>query len=405
MQSIDDNDYNQIDMFWEYESQKESEDDLAQLGTDLIRQAVVSATDWTTETMISQIQKGNIQLSPDFQRRDAWRPARKSRFIESLILGLPVPQIVLATTQSRRGSYLVLDGKQRLLSICQFAANSNDPLFGQLRLSRLEIRRDLNGKTLEDMKSDLSMYDDVSAFENQSIRTIVIKNWPNETFLYHVFHRLNTNSVTLSPQELRQALHPGHFVQFVDQESRTNLALRDILGQAEPDFRMRDTELLIRYLAFKNFMVSYRGNLKAFLDQTCNILNRDWQEREHEIREQLDEFNRIHEAIRSVFGEDSYHKWTGRIFEPRFNRAIFDIMIFAFDDREARQHLINAGPEAISLFKDICINNPDFLSSIEQTTKSMQAVSTRFGVWADILNRNVGTNLPLLSIIDDRLCY
>jgi hypothetical protein len=401
----DDSDYILVDTFWEYESQKESEDDLAQLAPEVIRQAVVSATDWTTETIISQIQKGNIQLSPDYQRRDAWRPVRKSRFIESLILGLPVPQIVLAAAESRRGSYLVLDGKQRLLSICQFAAKENDPRFEQLRLSRLDIKRELNGKTLEDMKLDLSMYDDVAAFDNQTIRTIVIKNWPNETFLYHVFHRLNTNSVTLSPQELRQALHPGKFVQFINEASKTNPAIRDILGLSEPDFRMRDTELLIRYLAYKNFMIHYRGNLKAFLDQTCNVLNGEWQNREHEVKAQIDEFNQIHDAIRKVFGEDSYHKWTGNMFEQRFNRAIFDIMIFAFDDRKSRQQLICSGSVVIKLFKNLCVSNVEFLNSIEQTTKSMHAVKTRFSVWADVLNRNLGVNLPLLKNNNENLYY
>jgi len=82
--------------------------------------AVVSGTDWTTETVVSQLKRGNIQLDPRFQRRDAWKRDRKSRFIESLIVGLPIPQIVLAESKRDRGKFIVLDGKQRLLSILQF---------------------------------------------------------------------------------------------------------------------------------------------------------------------------------------------------------------------------------------------------------------------------------------------
>jgi hypothetical protein len=76
---------------------------------------VVSGTDWTTETILNQLVRENIKLNPRFQRRDAWDVTRKSRFIESLILGFPIPQIVLAADEKERGKFVVLDGKQRLL--------------------------------------------------------------------------------------------------------------------------------------------------------------------------------------------------------------------------------------------------------------------------------------------------
>src|SRR5699024_7772964 len=97
--------------FIEDEDQRETEEDIVGLDQALFSSAVVSGNDWTTETLINQINKGNILLNPDFQRRDAWDKKRKSRFIESLILGLPIPQIVLAESKERRGSYIVLDGK------------------------------------------------------------------------------------------------------------------------------------------------------------------------------------------------------------------------------------------------------------------------------------------------------
>lgn len=393
------------DRFWEYESQKESADDLSELSASAIRQAVVSATDWTTETIISQIRKNNIMLSPDFQRRDAWRTIRKSRFIESLILGLPVPQLVLAEVKKRRGTYIVLDGKQRLLSICQFASGDSNNEFEQLRLSGLDIRKDLNGKTLSEMRLDLSLTDDVTAFENQSIRTVVIKNWPSESFLYHVFLRLNTNSVTLSPQELRQALHPGSFTTFVENASRTSPPLRDILGQDQPDFRMRDTELLIRYIAFRNFILNYRGNLKAFLDQSSKILNDEWEQRENEIQNQTTELGIIHKAVRSVFNEDAYHKWNDNIFENRFNRAIFDIMLFAFRERSNRDILVENSIQVINTFKKICSENPDFMNSISQTTKSMESTATRYRLWAEALNQELSLQLPLLYVVEGRLIF
>ena len=89
--------------------------------------AVVQGTDWTTETLVGQLQRGNIILNPRFQRRDAWQRPRKSKFIESLIVGLPIPQIVLAESKTERGKFIVIDGKQRLLAILQFWGYGEGP--------------------------------------------------------------------------------------------------------------------------------------------------------------------------------------------------------------------------------------------------------------------------------------
>ncbi|MDF3731776.1 DUF262 domain-containing protein, partial [Enterobacter hormaechei] len=175
---------------------------------------------------------------------DAWDKSRKSNFIESLILGLPIPQLVLAERKNQRGAYIVLDGKQRLLSIRQFAAEKDDLVYESLKLSGLAIRADLKGKNVHDLRENADYYNDVAAFENQPIRTVVIKNWPSEEFLYHVFLRLNTGSVQLAPQELRQALHPGSFVSYIDSVAPENEAIKSILKLKKPDFRMRDNELL-----------------------------------------------------------------------------------------------------------------------------------------------------------------
>src|ERR1035437_9473823 len=75
---------------------EEGEDDLGTLGQKIFDEAVIAATDWTAETLLSQLRQGHILLNPHFQRREAWTPGRQSKFIESLFLGLPVPQLVLA---------------------------------------------------------------------------------------------------------------------------------------------------------------------------------------------------------------------------------------------------------------------------------------------------------------------
>ena len=389
--------------FFEDENQLESDEDIAKLDQKSFSSSVVSGNDWTTETLINQINKGNILLNPTFQRRDAWDKKRKSKFIESLVLGLPVPQVVLAESKDRRGSYIVLDGKQRLLSIRQFAASDEDSTYEKLKLSGLEIRDDLKGKSLECLRKQGEYFDDLSAFENQPIRTVVIKNWPNEDFLYHVFLRLNTGSVPLSPQELRQALHPGSFVSFLDEASSDSEALRDILKLKRPDFRMRDAELLLRYFAFCNYLDQYSGSLKKFLDDTCKTLNSEWSESEKIIGDQLNGFQLAHERLKQVFGDNQYKKWNGSNYETRFNRAIFDIMTLSFRHQEVRERSIGKEQEMEDLFKQLCAQNRAFLSSIESTTKSLTATHARISIWFEHVNNILGTTLPVPQLVENRI--
>lgn len=396
--------YSQDEQFTEIPNNDEDLKDLPHINSTTVSQAVVNATDWTTETILNQINKGNIILNPNFQRRDAWQPSRKSKFIESLILGLPIPQIVLAESKERKGSYIVIDGKQRLLSIRQFAAEKGDESYSQLKLTDLDIRRDLEGKSLSDLKGDPYLFEDLSSFENQTIRTVVIRNWKDENFLYTVFLRLNTGSLPLSPQELRQALHPGPFIDFIDLKSVESKALREILKTSKPDFRMRDVELLVRYYAYQNFLPEYSGNLKLFLDTTCEKLNKSWVTKELDIRAQGDNFEAAYEATCSIFGvRNAFKKWIGDSYERRFNRAIFDIMMFYFADPHIRRKAIDSKNDVEHLFKNLCSNRQDFLDSIEQTTKSLESNSRRISIWGDGLRDALEMDFHVPRLIDGRI--
>jgi len=364
--------------------------------------AVLSATDWTTETIISQINKGNIQLDPKFQRREAWNADRKSRYIESLILGMPIPQLVLAESKIKRGAYIVIDGKQRLLSIRQFAADTTDTVFKPLRLTGLGNSA-VNGKNLADLISDPLLKDELSTFENQSIRTVVIKGWTNEKFLYQVFLRLNTGSVALSPQELRQALHPGPFLDYTDQRSADSEALRDLLSSNKPDFRMRDVELLVRYYAFQNFFARYSGDMKGFLDITCQTLNTSWPSVENELRRQGDEFEVAYSATRLIFDNHPFRRWTGTYYQKPYNRAIFDIMMFFFANKEIRESAIDNKEAVESAFKHLCIEDTEFAKSIEVSTKSMNATYARFSTWSDVLRRILPIPVPEVNLVEKRI--
>ncbi len=382
----------------------EGEEDLNAESLQRVTQAVVSSTDWTAETILRQLERGNIKLNPSFQRRDAWRPPGKSRFIESLILGLPIPQLVLAEDKRQKGSYIVIDGKQRLLTLRQFSSEKGDPQYSQLRLRGLEIRKDLNGKSLRDLEADPSFSEEVSAFQNQTIRTVVIRAWPNEDFLYLIFLRLNTGSVRLSAQELRQALHPGDFVQYVDETSGRLPGLRKIFNSSEPDFRMRDAELLVRYFAFRNFLPAYRGNLKQWLDETCEVLNQAWATRKDELEQQTDDLQSAIDATYKIFGQkDAFRKWEGTRYERPFNRAVFDIMVFYFSQAAIRRRAESSHIQVQSDFKKLCSSDSGFMESLTATTKSLDATGYRLSTWGRVLRRRLNKPFAIVELVENTL--
>jgi hypothetical protein len=375
----------------EPDAQGETEEDL---GVSDVSRAVVTATDWTTETILSQLRRGNIELNPRFQRRDAWGDDRKSRFIESLFLGMPTPQLVLAERRGSRGSFLVIDGKQRLLTLRRFAARDDDE-FEPLPLHGLDIRSDLNGETLLSLQDDDDRTDDLNEFDNQTIRTVVVRNWPDEDFLYHVFLRLNTGSLPLSPQELRQALHPGPFVDFADDRSEESIPLREALGIDRPDFRMRDVELMIRFIGFALFLVDYRGNLKVFLDETCERLNSEWPMREGEVNGLADALDQAITTTREIFGENAFRRFAVDRFEGRFNRAVFDIMAYYFRHEEIAANARSQAQPVIAAFKDLSVNNLEFAEAVQSTTKSVKATHDRLAIWGGSLADALGAATPV----------
>jgi hypothetical protein len=366
--------------------------------------ASVSATDWTIETIVQQMRKGRIDLNPKFQRRAAWTNPIKSRFIESAILGFPIPQVVLAERQDRQGHFLVIDGKQRLLALRQFYAVSGDEAddgFDPLRLTGLSILKDdLQGSTIGDLEGQPN--DLFDAFENHTIRTVVIRNWETEDFLYTLFLRLNTGSVPLSPQELRQALVPGEFVDFVDLASGESLGLRRLLGNSGPDRRMIDAEMMVRFLGFRLSVVEYRGNLKLFLDSVCGTLNDRWGDTGDLVRAELGALEDAIDAAIEIFGPDAAcHKWSGKKWERSFNRAIFDVQIYVLSDPEAREASIEKAGAILEAFKDLCADDEDFSRAVSTTTKSLDATKQRFSKWISVVADITGYKVPMPGCLEE----
>lgn len=366
--------------------QQESEEDVSPTA-ETISQAVLFNTDWTVETIIRQIGKGNINLDPKFQRREAWDIGRKSKLIESVMCGFPIPNIVLAEDSSKKGKYMVIDGKQRLFSMISFFNN-------EFSLKSLIVRKDLNGyfhKDILEKESDL-----IDFIENQPIRTVIIRNWPNEDYLYSVFYRLNSGSLPLSSQELRKALHGGRLLDHIDDYIRDSKPFTTIFGN-KPDRRMRDVELVLRYVSFERFYDTYSGNLKKFLDTSLIFYDTNWNNEKATLDIHLTRLDVALSNAYEIFGDDVFKKWNGTAFERRINRAVFDVITRFFAEFDIATLIIPKKNEIHDCFKITCLNE-EFRDAIEKTTKTPKAVYLRHAIWGNALAKLIGKQLDDTSM-------
>ncbi|GAA1290482.1 hypothetical protein Psi02_15290 [Planotetraspora silvatica] len=376
---------------WDQDESAEDERDLAPREDD---EAATTTVDWTVETVVSQMRKGRIDLTPNFQRRDAWTRIAKSRYIESLVQRYPVPQIVLAEDPKRPGRYLVIDGKQRLLAIRQFCADSNDPrdtdwLEEKIKLTGLTEAIKLNGKTYETMEEEYPS--ETMRFENATIRAVLLRKWHSQDFLYTVFYRLNSGSLKLSAQELRQALYPGAFMEYIDSYSGTSPALRWLLNKPKPDRRMVDAELLLRFLSFHMGIEQYDGNLKNFLDHTAEKLSTRWDAgAEFEVQAATEAMERAIFAAREIFSDKVCRKFSAGKFERSVNRALFDVQIHYLTDSPLRDWQVANPAKTVALFQELCRTDPEFIDAVSSTTKTPYAVYTRFNAWGTKLAQASG---------------
>jgi uncharacterized protein with ParB-like and HNH nuclease domain len=259
---------------------------------DQIDEYDITATpnDFNVLTLNSFVEAGTVKI-PGFQRNFVWDITRASKLIESLILGLPVPQLFLY--EQARNKFQVIDGQQRLMSIYYFIKKRfprkekrtelraifdqhggipdsvlHDDAYFQtfsLRLpEKLPGRKNkfkgLNYSTLGDYKTQ---------FDLRPIRNIVVKQSSpdnDDSSIYEVFNRLNTGGVNLRPQEIRTSMYHSRFYEMlysINSESRW----RSILGSPVPDLHMKDIEILLRGFAMLIDGKSYSPSMVRFLNR------------------------------------------------------------------------------------------------------------------------------------------
>lgn len=214
--------------------------------SELKRKVYTDQGDPEIDSLYRKWKDGDLNIQPDFQRGFVWDPIKASRLVESVLLDIPLPVIYLS--QEKDGKEYVIDGQQRLTSLfSNIDGKLPDPQlpYGKdFKLTSLNVFTELNGSYFKDISKELQ-----KKIRYYKIRTITFSKESEQELKFEVFERLNTGSVSLNDQELRNCIYRGKYNDLLWELSEDK-TFRLLLGIKKPEKRMRDVELVLRFAAF-----------------------------------------------------------------------------------------------------------------------------------------------------------
>lgn len=328
-------------------------------------------------------------LQPDWQRYYVWSNKQASQLVESLFLRLPIPLIYLAEEQD--GTFTVVDGQQRLTALIEFIRNKRvDPRkSGDVPLTGLEVLTDLNGKTISELSPK-----DQKFIKNQELSVVRLKAVSDPDLKLTVFRRLNTGSVKLNAQELRNAAFRGPYNDELKKWAR-NTTFLQLTGRTEPDLRMLDVEMVLRFCAWlQRGWTSMYGNLGDYLDREMEF-GRSYKTKELSSIGQ--KFKNAVELSFSAFGPDRVFRryipgdsnTKSGFWETRVNKAVYDVVMFGFT-RYPKAHFFPHLEAIRESLVDLMATDRVFQEAISQATSDTKKVNYRFTTWLARIDEIVG---------------
>ena len=237
---------------------------------------------------------------PEYQREFVWDDKRQSRYIETIILGLPSPLLFLMETND--GRFEIVDGSQRIRTLTAF-------LRDELTIRGLKQLSKLNGLKYSDLPDSRKR-----RIKNTSLRSIILSSETSEENRKELYDRINTSAMPLFPMEVRRGVYPGTFMDFVKKLA----SMQEFKKLCREDFFMKnrheEEELVLRLFAFSDTFPSYKienisikdHGVARFLDQYLNSKNANCTQEELHSKEA--EFKRLLKFIDVNFPEQGFSK-------------------------------------------------------------------------------------------------
>ena len=341
-------------------------DDTAGEVAESVRYRITSyGIDFDVEGLVRRLNE-NIVFVPHFQRDFVWSRKRASQFVESLLLGLPVPGIFL-TEEPETGKMMVIDGQQRLKTLQYFYSGKIKT--GNAATSATEpfALSGVDRAFLQKRYADLTEPERYRLDNARIHATVIRQNFPEDgnSSIFHIFHRLNSGGQSLTPQEIRRAICGGSLMDSL-MELNDNSDWRHIFGPKSP--RQKDQELILRFWAMYLENDDYSAPMLGFLDKFAGRNRNPSVEFLYEGRMA---FAATMRAFNSALGRQAFRTESSR----RLNAAVYDSMAVGL----ARRIKAGANPESTALVRahDALLNDGEYMESVSGGTASAASVKMR----------------------------
>jgi len=254
--------------------------------------------DITVDELVRRVALQRIEIAPAYQRQFRWDETRQSRLIESLLLGIPVPPLFMATNvdEGRGTRWEVVDGLQRLLSLTNFlgdpATRSVARLTGTpLTLQGLEKLSELDGQAADRLPADIR-----TGLEDRPIKVIVLNDKSDLQVRFDLFERLNTGGVRLTDHEVRECVFMGDFIDLVSDLAQSDDFKRVVVLPKSSQHDGTAQDYVLRFFAFLEQYQNFDHSVKDFLNSYCADAARD-----PRLASRRAEFERTFEYLARVF--------------------------------------------------------------------------------------------------------
>lgn len=326
--------------------------------------------DYDVEGLVNRLKRDDI-LIPPFQRGYVWSLTEASRFIESLLLGLPVPGVFLAKEPDLK-RLLVIDGQQRLRTLQYFYEGFFNPKEGSKtrRIFRLTgVQQRYNGATYK----TLSETDKVTLNDSIIHATIVKQETPkdDDTSIYHIFERLNTSGRRLAPQQIRVAIYHGDFISLIH-ELNDMPNWRLIFGPYSKT--LKDQELIIRFLALYFFPERYHRPMEEFLNLVTKTAHKHNQ---YFYKDCASIFSKTIEKIYSALGKKAFRP------ERSLNAAVFDSVMVGVAKRLSSG--VDLKDSSLKAVYERMLADKKYIDAISQSTSDEANVEARLKYATNIM--------------------
>lgn len=246
-------------------------------------------------SLIEQLENDEIDLQPDFQRAaDVWDNVKKSRLIESILLGLPLPSFYFSE-DPRSQKLSIIDGLQRICAIRDFILKKDEPL----KLEGLQFLKNFEGMTYSQLARP-----EVKRIKSLKITMNTLRKGTPLDVKYIIFQRVNTAGEPLTPQEMRHALNQGPAAEFIKELANME-SFKKATNYSVKSKRMQDRDFVNRFIAFFIGYQDYMGDLDMFLNDKMGELNKMTPTQRDGIR---DSFDKAMKCCYQIFKNDTFRK-------------------------------------------------------------------------------------------------